>query len=257
MCLIIFDWQPEHKQLLLAANRDEFHARPTQAAQWWKDAPHIYGGRDLEMGGTWLAVSAKGRFAAITNYRHPDATSYPRSRGELPRRFLESTQSAHVFARSLLAEDEAFAGYNLLLCDGDELVYHSNRGTEAMLIEGGRHVLSNHQLNTGWPKAKRINQHFAQALSQSSSQEALINDLLDALCDETIADDDQLPSTGVALDVERMLSPIFIRSPNYGTRSSTVLNFIGGDSTTFIERSFNSSGGIIDTTLEDIRFSAE
>lgn len=243
MCLIIFDWQASKKRLILAANRDEFYARPTQSAHWWQQPKGIFGGRDLEMGGTWLAADQRGRLAAVTNFRRPDASHYPRSRGEIPTRFLAQQQSAPDYAKTLKHREHEYAGFNALLFDGKQLCYVSNRDDQSpRVLASGSYALSNHLLDTPWPKAKKMKTHMQQVLSADLPWEHTEMRLMTGLNDDSRAPDEALPDTGVAIEVEKMLSAVFIHSPNYGTRCSTVVRIEGGVALRFAERSFDERG---------------
>jgi len=223
MCLIIFDWAPKQtRKLTLASNRDEYYTRPTLDAHFWQDAPDIFGGRDLKMKGTWLALSKQGRLAAVTNYRAPDNQAYDRSRGEIPLNFLSSSCSALEFAQALPKAE--YAGFNALLFDGEKLVYCHNRGERMnnMSLAPGRYGLSNHLLDTAWPKVKKTKPALELA-SQEAKRERSAKVLLEALQNPEHATHDELPQTGIAPEIEYMLSPAFIASPNYGTRTSSVL----------------------------------
>jgi len=237
MCLIVFNWQPNAKRMLtLASNRDEFYDRPSKAAHYWDDKPNIFGGRDLKMNGTWLAVSRDMRFAAVTNYRHPNSQTYPRSRGEIPHGFLNSNDSATHFAEQI--QKDEFSGFNALLFDGKNLVYCHNQKNnlgeyeKAINLPAGEYGLSNHLLNTPWPKVQRTKKSLA-CIQHHTSNPDITRHLLTALQNDEIAIDDQLPNTGIGLELERLLSPAFITSPSYGTRTSTVVIIEGPTGSTF------------------------
>ncbi|MDV6317531.1 NRDE family protein [Chromohalobacter sp. HP20-39] len=226
MCLIVFDWRPgSDTPLRLAANRDEIHARPTQALAPWPDAPTLVGGRDLRAGGTWLAASQKGRLAAVTNVRdaHAAAPTSPPSRGALPYQAL--THAAPLDWLDALATHEAraYAWFNLLYCDGVTLihVHHSPTGTTLTRVPPGVHGLSNATLDTSWPKVIRARDGFEQALTQTPWQ-----DPAQALMRDTqTAPTPNLPNTGVGPEMERFLAPIFIRGQRYGTRATTLVEW--------------------------------
>lgn len=242
MCLILFAYKvhPEYP-LVLAANRDEVYARPTAPAAFWSDHPNIYGGRDLEHGGTWLGVTRNGRVSAVTNFRDGYATKdSTRSRGELVGDFLRGTEPARAYADRISREAHTYNGFNLIVGDLDELHYVSNRGTRVTMIEPGIHGLSNHLLNTPWPKIKRGKTILAGLLHDNPS--ALVDGLDALLADRATAPDDVLPDTGVGLPRERILSPAFIISPLYGTRSSTVVLIDNHGQVVFTERSFGERG---------------
>jgi uncharacterized protein with NRDE domain len=245
MCLIVFDWQPDSERILtFASNRDEFYERPTQAAHYWDDHSDIYGGRDLKMGGTWLAVSARNRLAAVTNFRAPESANDLLSRGEIPLRFLKGETSAEDFAKTLEQSHLRYAGFNALLFDGKSLVYTSNRSAQAyQSLRPGRYGLSNHLLNTAWPKVERAKQALGM-IPGSPKQSSQF--LLTTLQDQHKPDDHLLPDTGFGLELERMLSPVFIVSPNYGTRASSVVIIERSGTLHFTERSHQSSEGQTD-----------
>lgn len=244
MCLILVAWKvhPDYP-LIVAANRDEFFARPSAAAAAWPEAPMVHGGRDLEAGGTWLAVTSGGRFAAVTNVREAQAQQGLRSRGFLTRDFLLGDSTAADYVRQLeTTEMQSFAGFNLLVSDGDELCYLSNRGGMATRLTPGIYGVSNHLLDTPWPKLESAKRRFSAALSypdQASPFFAL-------LADDEIVPDSHLPATGVPLAWERLLSAVFVRSPEYGTRASTLLRMRQDRSSTLIERNFAADGLLLE-----------
>ena len=245
MCLVLFAWKVHRDfPLVMAANRDEFHARPTAAAGFWEDRPGILAGRDLEGMGTWLGVTRSARFAAVTNYR--DGSPPPAkasSRGLLVSRFLEGGEAPAEFAASVGAEGEAYRGFNLLAGDRDELWWVSNRGGDARTLAPGVYGLSNHLLDTPWPKVTGGKQRLLDALELAPA----VAPLLELLADTTAAPEDELPDTGVAPEQERLLSAARIVSPAYGTRSSSAL-VIGRDgSVRFAERAYGADGGELDT----------
>ena len=219
MCIVLFAWQAHADYpLIVAANRDEFHHRPAEAARWRGD---LLCGLDLVAGGTWLGVSRGGRFAAVTNYREPIADRTPgnRSRGMLPMGFIESERSPMEYLQALEADQQEYGGFNLLVCDGRELAWMSNRGAAPQLVTPGIHALSNGQLDTDWPKARRGRELLGNAIAGDISAAAL----LPLLEDSSVPDDAHLPDTGVGLEMERLVAPIFIQSAAYGTRASTVV----------------------------------
>ncbi len=240
MCLIAFAWQADADYpLVVAGNRDEFFARPTAAARWSGDG-RILSGRDLQGGGTWMGVSRDGRFAALTNHRDP-TTIRPDapSRGELVDRMLR----AHYPEAELdaIARDRArFNGFNLIAAQWHPrpaMVCVSHPGENDLRpIAPGVHGLSNARLDTAWPKVDGIKAVLGDALRSRHDRDTLIEHLFAALSDERIADDDELPHTGVPRDVERALSAAFIRLPGYGTRSSTVFVVDRDGEATFVER---------------------
>ena len=239
MCLLLLyvETHPEYK-LLLAANRDEYYDRPTAPATFWKEAPYLLAGRDLRAGGTWLGITRKGRIAATTNYRDPASvkTNAP-SRGRLVSDFLLGEEDPVEYLDMLAEEQDRYNGFNLIIGEKDHLYWYSNRGDGARKLSPGIYGLSNRLLDTPWPKLTRSKAALAHLLSEQKkpSTEALFH----MLRDRTIADDERLPDTGVGIEWERVLSPIFITSPTYGTRSSTLIFIDRNDRVTFIERTFN------------------
>ncbi len=239
MCLILFAYHthPEYK-LILAANRDEFYQRPTAPAAYWEDRSPILGGRDMEAMGTWMAINAEnGKLSMLTNYRDPaNIKSEAPSRGALVADYLDSSHTAQEYVQSI-PRPEAYNGFNLLLGSADELWYHSNQFHGARKLPKGNYGLSNHLLNTTWPKVvqgkKKLHEHMM------NGQIASI-DLLNMMYDEFRAEDRHLPDTGVGLEVERALSPMFIKSPGYGTRCSTVLLIDRKNKVHFAERTYDT-----------------
>lgn len=250
MCLILLAWRahPDYP-LVVAANRDEFFARPTAPAAWWEDAPRLLAGRDLQSGGTWLGVSAAGRFAALTNFRdparvQPDAPS----RGELVSDFLRTNASPADYTGQIERKAAAYNGFNLLYSDGTSLHYYSNCGEGRGELAPGIYGLSNHLLDTPWPKVARGKSALAAALGTLPARERLFA----LLRDDATAREDELPRTGVSLEWERLLSAAFVRSAAYGTRSSTVLLRDRAGRLEFEERSFDAqacmAGRVVFTT---------
>lgn len=233
MCLILVAWQMVTEfPLVVAANRDEFLARPTAAAALWPDAPPLVAGRDLEAGGTWLGIAPNGRFAAVTNVREPGKPAGARSRGHLTRDFLLGRASAAEFSSGI--DQHAFSGFNLLLGDGRELWYCSNRADSPRLLPSGIYGVSNHLLDTPWPKLATSKLRFAKALTALPAEAGFF----ELLADEEIVPDSALPATGVPLEWERRLSAVFVRSPDYGTRASTLVTVDANGAGMLVERSF-------------------
>lgn len=240
MCLIVFAWQVvPGMPLVAAANRDEFHERPTQPAGWWNEHPDIYAGRDLRGGGSWMGITRGGRFAAITNVRGPDErrTDAP-SRGALVADYLAGTLSPRDYLDVIASRAGAYNGFNLLLGDGDSLLWYSNRELEGADTRNGQPLprgiygLSNAALDTPWPKVVRAKAQFASLLCQGAPDDAYF----EMLTDTTQAHDCRLPATGVDIELERLLSPVCIVSPGYGTRSSTLVRLCDGRPPQLIER---------------------
>ena len=209
--------------LVMLANRDEFYDRPTAAAARWEDHPEIYAGRDLISGGTWLGVTESGRVAAVTNYREPGASKGDRSRGALVADFLSSEISSVEYLERVNEDADRYSGFNLIVGQaGRELFYYSNRSGRVEPLKKGCYGLSNHLLNTSWPKVTNGLARFKELISQ---EQIAVADCFKLLSDKMLAADDDLPDTGLDIDRERALSPIFIHTPKYGTRSSTAVLF--------------------------------
>lgn len=242
MCTLLIAWQADPcYPLILAANRDEFYERPTAAAARWDDASGIFAGRDLVHGGTWLGVTVSGRIAALTNYREPHHAKQEGgpSRGHLVSDFLEGDLGAERYLEAIRGNGGDYNGYNILLGDLEQLYYYSNRSDEMMPLSPGIHGLSNHLLDTPWPKVVRGKEALAAVIGAGPPSS---EDLFAILADRTKAPDAELPETGVGLELERLLSSIFIESARYGTRSSTILLVNRYRQATFIERSFDACG---------------
>ena len=242
MCLIAFAWKPDSAhRLVVAANRDEFHARPTEPLAWWDDAPDIAAGRDLQAGGTWMGCAKTGRFAALTNFREMQQTPVGApSRGELVAGFLRGAMSPQAFMDSV--DGKAYAGFSLLLTDGESLWFGSNRPqAHAHAVEPGVYALSNGELDSGWPKVERARARLEGLLAGGS----ITHDALLALMHHTQpGPDDHLPDTGVGQQTERFLSPMFITGGNYGTRASTALVWPTEGNMEVTERRFDSEGAV-------------
>jgi uncharacterized protein with NRDE domain len=239
MCLILLAIQKHPKyKLILAANRDEYYERPSEPPHFWEDAPHLLAGRDLVAGGTWLGITRHGRIAAVTNYRDP-ASVKPNapSRGKLVSDFLESDLDPLSYLDLIRPEKDRHNGFNLILSSLDRITWYSNRSGEATQLLPGVYGLSNHLLDTPWPKVVRSKAMFEQVVC--TEKKLSTESLFRILADQTLAADDRLPSTGVPIEWERILSPIFITSPTYGTRSSTVLLIDREEHVAFLNRTFN------------------
>lgn len=231
MCLIVFAWQVVPGMPLVAAgNRDEFYDRPAVPADWWDDHPHVYAGRDLRGGGTWMGVTRDGRFAAITNIRAPsERRDDAPTRGALVADYLTGNTSPEEYVETISADADRFNGFNLLVGNRDSLIWYSNRADDernGKPLPSGIYGLSNASLDSPWPKVVRTKAQFASLLCQGAPEEAYF----DMLTDTTRASDCRLPKTGVSLEWERMLSAVCIESPEYGTRSSTVAQIHARDS---------------------------
>lgn len=254
MCLIALAWRAlPGIRLIVAANRDEYHARPTAPAAFWTDTPGVLGGRDLQDGGTWMGVTRNGRFAALTNHRTPNGTrSNARSRGHLVAGFLRGPATAAAYCASVAADTGQYNGFNLLAGDADELWYVGNHAAVAEVLPCGIHTLSNARLNTPWPKAVGLAAALQESAKIAAGEDAMVGALMDALRDTTVPQDASLPETGVGLMRERMLAPRMIVAPLYGTRSGSVLIVREDGSLRLDEHSFDSAGetiGIVSQSL--------
>ncbi len=246
MCLILFKFDPHSETpLIVAANRDEFFARPTAAASTWDDHPQVFAGKDLISGGTWIGVTQTGRFAAVTNVREPHVViDNPLSRGDLTRDFLSGTQSCEAFMAALEPKKSLYSGFNLLVGElghgNNQLLYLSNRKDGIVSVEAGTYGLSNHLLNSPWPKASKGRVFLDDAL-QDDQHTPLHDSLRTFLENPALAEDDALPSTGVSYEREKALSAAFINLPDYGTRTSTVLS-VSNRCISFSEKNYPTEG---------------
>lgn len=254
MCTLLFAWQVDPaRPLIVAANRDEFHARPTAAASIWPrddkdddDAPEIVAGRDLQAGGTWLGVTREGRFAALTNVREPFVAPPPgaRSRGGLVAEFLRGRAAPDEYLAGLAPD--AYAGFNLVVGDRSSLWYLSNRSGPARALGPGVYGVSNAALDTPWPKVRRGRENLARLVAAGAASPEAV---LALLADRAPAPDAELPDTGVGLVMERVLSPLCVVSPGYGTRSSTALTIHRDGVVEFRERSHDAPGDGSDVSI--------
>jgi uncharacterized protein with NRDE domain len=243
MCLILLSLRDRPDlPLAVAANRDEFYDRPTAPAGFWRDERGILAGRDLQCGGTWLGVTRRGRLAALVNYREPPASRPERrSRGMLVTDFLRSERTGEEFLEQLRIEAHAFSGFSMIFGSVESLYFFSNRGEAEPLLGPGIHGQSNHLPNMSWPKVDRGKDAMKEALN--SRDENPQDRLFEILGDRTVPEDRRLPDTGVGLELERTLAPIFVTGNGYGTRSSTVILIDSSSNLTFIERTYNGSPG--------------
>lgn len=238
MCLIVFAYNvhPAYR-LILAANRDEFYERSSSPAQLWKDAPNVLAGLDLKEGGTWLGMTREGKFAAITNYRDPAALRMGApSRGKLVSNYLTGSESAASLSEKIPRRAQKYNGFNLIFGDNKDLFVYSSHG-ERHKLAAGIYGLSNRLLDSPWPKVAKAKKALAAAMNfRSADLEAA---LFKFLADRKKAPDKSLPSTGIGLEWERLLSAVFIESPSYGTRSSTVLLIGKNKRVRFVEKIFD------------------
>ena len=243
MCLVLIAWRGAAKYpCVVAANRDELHSRPTAAAHWWQSQPPILAGQDLLAGGTWLGLARTGRFAALTNYRDPEQQRLGTpSRGTLVASILLSGDPIERSLDQLRSVSADYNGFSLLFSDGERLaIFESARGS-GRVLGPGIYGLSNHLLDTPWPKVQTAKSRLSTALADLSTTDAI----LALLRDEAPAPDDQLPRTGVSLEWERLLSSAYVRAPDYGTRCSTVLRIDESRRACFDEWSWDAAGAPI------------
>lgn len=237
MCTILFSYKttPGYR-LVLAANRDEFTNRRTAPLAYWQDFDEVLAGRDLQAGGTWLGLNSKGRIGAITNFREPQAvtTDCP-SRGEILSRYLTANADDSDFISNLEMKASKYRGFNLLFGNSDTMYYYSNRAEAMQQLKPGVYGLSNHLLDSGWPKVERGKMLFKEALSNSTFR---VEDIFTLLGDNHQPPEELLPDTGIGKAWERLLGSIFITSEHYGTRSSAVITIRDDGHTEFGERTF-------------------
>jgi uncharacterized protein with NRDE domain len=249
MCLIFIALKNHSRyKLIVAANRDEFYERKTAAASFWKDHPEILGGRDLEAFGTWLGMTRSGRICMVTNFRdlkniNPNAPS----RGKLVTDFLLEKSTGEEYLKKLESRAKKYNGFSLIAGTVDSLYYLSNYKEGLILLNSGLFGLSNHLLETPWPKVEKGKTEIQVVLK---SPVVRAEDLFEVLSDDRISSDAQLPDTGVGLERERALSAAFIKSPGYGTRSSTVILVDYNNHVSFHERSYDPvTSGFSDQTF--------
>jgi uncharacterized protein with NRDE domain len=255
MCLILLAWRahPEYP-LVFAANRDEAYERPSAAAGFWPEAPRIFGGRDLQKGGTWLGVALSGRIAAVTNYRDGAVVkNAARSRGDLTADYLRGVEEPRAYLERIAPAAAEYGGFTAIIGTLERLFCYSNRGAGIEEVAPGVHGLSNHLLDTPWPKVARGRQRLASLTT--ADEPGLISALFDALADRTAAPEAELPDTGVGLERERELSSSFVAGGRYGTRASTVLLINRKSEVVFIERAFGARGVPLETV--ERRFALE
>jgi uncharacterized protein with NRDE domain len=248
MCLMTFAYQthPDYN-LILIANRDEAYGRPTRGIAPWAQDSDLVAGQDLEQGGTWLGIHRSGRLSAVTNYRDGRARANPalRSRGHLTRDFLLARESANTISQHYAEQGAHYGAFNLLLGDIEGLYYLSNRGRAPERLGSGIYGLSNALLNSPWPKVQQARDALSAALSTISARQDRLQQaaqLTEVLAARDQAPDAQLPDTGISLELERRLSPCFIRLETYGTRATTVLLQDYQGNSCVYEQSFDARG---------------
>ena len=248
MCLIAVNWHPRAPvPLIIAANRDEFYARPTQGLHRWADQS-IVAGKDLQAHGTWLGVSLSGRVAALTNYRDPSNNRLGApSRGDITAAFLSGSVTCGQYLEKLASRAHLYNPFNLLVFDGQSLMGFESRHRRAFKLPEGVSVVSNADFNVPWPKVSRLCEGFTKTLAQhnfdadSAADQTGINALFALLSDPRTAPEPDLPQTGIPLEWEKALSAEFIYMPDYGTRASSVV-LVGRNQANFMERTFDANG---------------
>jgi uncharacterized protein with NRDE domain len=253
MCLIVCAYHYHSRYpLVIAANRDEFHSRPTRSAGFWtvdRNHPGLLAGQDLERGGTWLGLTRDGRFAAVTNIRHPQPKAALRSRGELTRQFLLSDRTAGQYMQEVQGNLDEFAGFNLLVGDREKLFFLNSNEGQVVALQPGVYGLSNGTLDSDWPKIQRSKAVLREMLDGDRQPDT--DRLIAMMRDMEPAAETDLPDTGVSRDLELLLSPIFIRNPqrDYGTRCSTAIILDEQGTVRFSEQSYGA-----DTTVNCRQF---
>jgi uncharacterized protein with NRDE domain len=245
MCLILLSYKmhPDYR-LILAANRDEVYNRPTAPLNYWADHPEVLAGLDLKGNGTWLGVTRSGRIAALTNYREsgPQIENAP-SRGMLIRDYLTGNSSPQRYLQAVREAAHTYNGFNLITGDESGIYYYSNRAKQVQKLKSGFHGISNHLLDTAWPKVKKGKIGLQSQLNGKEKIDPA--KIFEILSDRSLPADDELPDTGVSLQWERILSPLFIISPDYGTRSSSIVLIAKSGQVTIMERTFFNTGNEI------------
>ncbi len=240
MCLITFAYKTHPVyDLVLAANRDEFYARPTRKAQFWneEDSPAILAGKDLEAGGTWMGVERSGKWGALTNYRDPSIKrENPPSRGELVLNYLKNNDGSSDYLDQIESGSTRYHGFNLLLGDANGVFHFSNISQQKTEINPGVHGLSNALMDTPWPKLEQAKSDLANAISDETID---YEQLFSLLKNDQRTPDDKLPETGIPLEWERAISSVFIKTENYGTRCSTLLLIDKQGHAEFVERRYD------------------
>jgi uncharacterized protein with NRDE domain len=237
MCLILFAYKshPRYK-LVIAANRDEFYNRKTAPAAFWEDHPRLLAGRDLQAMGTWMGINKNGRISMLTNYRDlSNIKPQAPTRGKLVSNFLITNSTPNTYLDAINPLAKSFNDFNILLGTADDLWYYSNKETKKTMLGSGVYGLSNHLINTPWPKVEAGKEALSNELKNEKVE---IENLFATLKSEAKADKDRLPGTGVGFEMERMLSPMFIKSTEYGTRCSTIILVDKDNHVKFVERTY-------------------
>ena len=240
MCLLLIAKKvhPDYK-LIIAANRDEFYNRPALPADFWIEHPNLLAGKDIHAGGTWLGFTKTGKFSALTNFRDlsnikPDAPT----RGMLTLDFLIENYSPSEYYNKIKTDADEYNGYNLITGNADDLYYFSNISHEFLQIGNGILGLSNGLLDTPWPKVMQIKKVFGEIIENLKNPYLMI----ESLADNSPFHDELLPDTGIGIELERVLAPIFVRTPVYGTRCSTAILISNDGNVSFVERTYTGEG---------------
>ena len=255
MCLILIasHLHPEYP-LIIAANRDEFYHRPTAPLAFWADHPEVLAGKDLHGTGTWLGVSDTGRIAAVTNFRDPSNDKpNPLSRGVLASHFLMGSQSPGIYIDRIRGTGDLYNGFNLIIGDINELWWFSNINGASLKLNAGVHGICNHLLDTPWPKLEKAKTLFRDIIMHERALDP--ENIFDMLSDTEYPPEDLLPDTGIGPDWERVLSPIFVLSDVYGTRSSSIILYHRSGLLSFLERTFQTPSSLptpLETRQKDI-----
>lgn len=239
MCLLLIakKFHPEYK-LVVAANRDEFYARPSMPADFWNDHPSVLAGRDLKAGGTWLGITKKGNIATITNFREGlKEKNNASTRGLLAKDYLIGNQDPIDYLTEVTLKSSDYNGFNLIVGDIENLFYFSNKQGVIRELDNGTFGLSNGLLNSNWPKVLESKIKFEAHIKDDDLE---TEKLFDILNDRSTVDDQFLPNTGIDRRIEKILSAVFIKTENYGTRCSTVITVDRNNRTMFTERVFNN-----------------
>jgi uncharacterized protein with NRDE domain len=240
MCLLVLAYRVDpQRPVVLAANRDELYARPSAPLGVWPDQPDICAGRDLAQGGTWLGLSRRGRFAALTNFRRGGARAGARSRGDVVLDYLRSSLAPERYLTQLAGYADQFGGFSVIVGDLEhEPFYFSNQGNVTQRLAPGIYGLSNQRLDEPWPKVTRAKQRISTLIANRASAEQLC----DAMDDRDQPLDALLPDTGIGIERERMLAPIFIAGEDYGTRAVTAMLIDPERRALIYERSYGPRG---------------
>lgn len=249
MCLILFSYKNHSKYpLVIAANRDEFYDRPTSPATYWAENDDLFAGRDKTAGGTWMGITKSGKISMLTNYRDPlNIRHNAPSRGHLVSDYLINDDDPGSYLRSVEANGSGYNGFNLICGTKEELQYYGNYQQGVHHVTSGIHGLSNALLNTSWPKVEKGKTQLQEVIKHENINP---ESLFELLYDDLPAPNDQLPETGVGLEMEKMLSPMFIKSANYGSRCSTVVLVDRDGNVQFLERTYDTS----DFTFSTVRY---